>query len=91
MDGALRAVVMRCLGAECESGQLLVDLFVNYDCDLEGANLYERLVLALVRLAQGTADKDAAPSAAAAQEEQTVRLSVRPPAAAAPCCKLCHD
>ena len=70
---------MRCLGAQCEAGQLLVDVFVNYDCDLEGANLYERLVLALVRLAQGTADKDANPSAAAALEEQAIRLSVPPP------------
>ena len=35
MDSALRGVVMRCLGAMCESGQQLVDLFVNYDCDLE--------------------------------------------------------
>ena len=69
---------MRCLGAQCEAGQLLVDVFVNYDCDLEGANLYERLVLALVRLAQGTQDKDTATSAAAAQEEQAIRLSVRP-------------
>ena len=30
-------------------GQLLVDLFVNYDCDLESSNLFERLVMALVR------------------------------------------
>lgn len=78
MDGALRAVVMRCLGAQCEVGQLLVDVFVNYDCDLEGANLYERMVLALVRLAQGSQDKDGAPSLAAAQEEQAIRLAVRP-------------
>ncbi len=43
---------MRCLAALCEDGQLLVDVFVNYDCDLEGANLFERLVTALVRIAQ---------------------------------------
>ena len=35
VDSALRGVVMHCLGAMCESGQQLVDLFVNYDCDLE--------------------------------------------------------
>lgn len=45
-------VVMRCLSGVCENGQLLVDIFVNYDCDLEGANLFERMVLALVRIAQ---------------------------------------
>ena len=46
---------MRCLAALCEDGQLLVDVFVNYDCDLEGANLFERLVTALVRIAQAWA------------------------------------
>ena len=32
--------------------QLLVDLFVNYDCDLESSNLFERMVNAIVRVAQ---------------------------------------
>lgn len=44
MDLGQRAVVLRCLEAQCGDGQLLVDLFVNYDCDLEGANLFERTV-----------------------------------------------
>ena len=35
VDIAHKAVVLRCLQAQCEDGQLLVDLFVNYDCDLE--------------------------------------------------------
>ena len=35
MDIAHKAVVLRCIQAQCEDGQLLVDLFVNYDCDLE--------------------------------------------------------
>lgn len=35
MDIAHKAVVLRCLQAQCEDGQLLVDIFVNYDCDLE--------------------------------------------------------
>ena len=65
---------MRCLEAQCESGQLLVDLFVNYDCDLEGANLFERMVLALVRIAQGTQDKDA--SAPQAHDEESLRMGV---------------
>ncbi len=59
VDMGQRFVVMRCLQAMCESGQLLVDLFVNYDCDLEGANLFERMVLALVRLAQSSTPADA--------------------------------
>ena len=44
MDPGLRAVALRCIAGACESGQLLVDVFVNFDCDLEGANLFERLV-----------------------------------------------
>jgi guanine nucleotide-exchange factor len=28
----------------CKDSQMLADLFVNYDCDLEAPNLYERMV-----------------------------------------------
>ena len=35
VDISHKAVVLRCVQAMCEDGQLLVDLFVNYDCDLE--------------------------------------------------------
>ena len=76
IDTAHKAVVMRCLEAICDNGQLLVDIFVNYDCDLEGANLFERLILALVRIAQGSPDKEA--GAATAPEELALRLTVRP-------------
>lgn len=65
---------MRCVEAICDNGQLMVDIFVNYDCDLEGANLFERLIGALVRLAQGTQDKEAPPNVAA--EETNLRLTV---------------
>ena len=86
---AQRFVVIRCLRAQCESGQLLVDLFVNYDCDLEGQNLFERMVLALVRLAQGNVLQDA--TAQAIAEEQAMRLAV---CAAANChvnkCAISH-
>lgn len=47
-----RMVVLRCLRELVSDGQLLVDLFVNYDCDLESSNLFERLVNGLVKLAQ---------------------------------------
>jgi brefeldin A-inhibited guanine nucleotide-exchange protein len=36
----------------CRDGQLLVDMFVNYDCDIDSSNLFERMVNALVRIAQ---------------------------------------
>lgn len=44
VDVAHKTVVLQCVQKMCENGQLLVDLFVNYDCDLEGANLFERMV-----------------------------------------------
>lgn len=28
----------------CKDPQMLADVFVNYDCDLEGPNLFERMV-----------------------------------------------
>lgn len=71
VDTAHKAVVLRCLQAQCEDGQLLVDLFVNYDCDLESANMFERAVTALVRIAQGTTPHDA--TAQAALEEAALR------------------
>ncbi len=45
-------VVLRHLSAMCLDGQLLVDLFTNYDCDLDSSNLFERMVSCLVKLAQ---------------------------------------
>lgn len=49
-----RVVVLRCLREVCSDGQLLVDLFVNYDCDLGSSNLFERMVNGLVKMAQVT-------------------------------------
>lgn len=69
-----KGVVIRCIEAVCDNGQLLVDIFVNYDCDLEGANLFERLVLAMVRIAQGNQDKET--QVAAGPEENALRLTV---------------
>ena len=74
IDVGHKGVVIRCLEAICDNGQLLVDIFVNYDCDLEGANLFERLVLAMVRIAQGNQDKEV--QAAAGPEESGLRLTV---------------
>ena len=71
VDLVQRSIALRCLSGACENGQLLVDIFVNYDCDLEGANLFERLVLALVRTAQAP---PAADSPAIAADEAHLRL-----------------
>ena len=48
-----RAILLMGLRQLCGDAQLLVDLFVNFDCDLDSANLFERLVNSLVRVAQG--------------------------------------
>jgi hypothetical protein len=32
----------------CNDAQLLVDIFVNYDCDLEATNLFEHMVRILI-------------------------------------------
>eukprot|EP00775_Hariotina_reticulata_P008270 gene8270-8458_t len=47
-----KVVVLRCLREVCGDGQLLVDLFVNYDCDIGSSNLFERLINGLVKMAQ---------------------------------------
>ena len=78
VDLAQRSIALRCLSGACENGQLLVDIFVNYDCDLEGANLFERLILALVRTAQA-AHRRSADSPATAADEAHLRLLVEPP------------
>lgn len=77
VDIAHKAVVLRCLQAQCEDGQLLVDLFVNYDCDLEGANLFERCVTALVRISQGSLAHEQGAGAHTPLEEQAIRYEVR--------------
>ena len=74
VDLAQRSIALRCLSGACESGQLLVDIFVNYDCDLEGANLFERLILALVRTAQAAPSTADSPTTAA--DEAHLRLLV---------------
>lgn len=68
-DTAQKAVALRCLKALCSDGQLLVDIFVNYDCDLGGANLFERTITALVRVAQGSH-----PPAGSAEASETQAL-----------------
>ncbi|CAD7702431.1 unnamed protein product [Ostreobium quekettii] len=69
---AHQIVVLRCLQAHCSDGQLLVDLFVNYDCDLDNANVFERLVMALKGKALGHGmEKDAEK---VSQQEALLRL-----------------
>ena len=37
----------------CADAQCIVDIYVNYDCDLSSANIFDRLVNDLSKIAQG--------------------------------------
>jgi len=50
-----RSTVLQSLQQHCMDPQLLVDLFINYDCDLESSNIFERTVNTLVKMAQRNA------------------------------------
>lgn len=48
----------------CANSQCVVDLYVNYDCDLQSTNIFARLVNALAKKAQGRHNADIACSPA---------------------------
>lgn len=54
----LKLSVLRMLEKVCKDPQMLVDLYVNYDCDLDAPNSFERMVTTLSRIAQGTQNVD---------------------------------
>ncbi|XP_073005233.1 brefeldin A-inhibited guanine nucleotide-exchange protein 5 [Typha latifolia] len=68
-----RTNVLRMLEKVCKDSQMLADIFVNYDCDLEGPNLYERMVNSLSRIAQGTLSAD--PNSATSSQTASVKGS----------------
>ncbi|EFH53532.1 predicted protein [Arabidopsis lyrata subsp. lyrata] len=57
--------VLRMLEKVCKDPQMLVDVYVNYDCDLEAPNLFERMVTTLSKIAQGSQIADPNPAMAA--------------------------
>ncbi|XP_055601135.1 brefeldin A-inhibited guanine nucleotide-exchange protein 1 [Uranotaenia lowii] len=46
-------MVIQALTRICADAQSVVDIYVNYDCDFSAANLFERLVNVLSKIAQG--------------------------------------
>ncbi|KAH7282739.1 hypothetical protein KP509_35G045800 [Ceratopteris richardii] len=68
-----RTTVLRMLQNVCKDSQMLADIFVNYDCDLEATNLFERMVRALSRMAQGSPSSD--PSNISLAQNASVRAS----------------
>ncbi|KAG0557352.1 hypothetical protein KC19_11G122800 [Ceratodon purpureus] len=68
-----RTAVLKMLEKACNDPQMLADIFVNYDCDLEAPNLFERMVNSLSRLAQGSPNGD--PYAANASQSIALKSS----------------
>lgn len=46
-------LVIEAFSKICNDAQMVVDIYVNYDCDLNAANIFERLVAVLSKIAQG--------------------------------------
>ena len=46
-------LVIEALSKICNDAQMVVDIYVNYDCDLNAANIFERLVAVMSKIAQG--------------------------------------
>ena len=67
--------VYACLCVLCplSDPQSVVDIYLNYDCDLSMHNIFERLVNDLSRIAQG---RQAIELGATAQQEREIRLKV---------------
>ena len=56
-----RAVLLACARELCGDPRLLADVFVNYDCDLDSTNLFERFAEALARAAGRAAEPTRGP------------------------------
>ncbi|KAL5538293.1 hypothetical protein UlMin_042909 [Ulmus minor] len=48
-----KMIVLRFLEKLCVDSQILVDIFTNYDCDVNSSNIFERMVNGLLKTAQG--------------------------------------
>ncbi|KAJ6872660.1 brefeldin A-inhibited guanine nucleotide-exchange protein 2-like [Populus alba x Populus x berolinensis] len=48
-----KIIVLRFLDKLCVDSQILVDIFINYDCDVNSSNIFERMVNGLLKTAQG--------------------------------------
>ncbi|KVH91182.1 brefeldin A-inhibited guanine nucleotide-exchange protein 2-like [Cynara cardunculus var. scolymus] len=48
-----KMIVLRFLERLCVDSQILVDIFINYDCDVNSSNIFERMVNGLLKTTQG--------------------------------------
>ncbi|XP_057949137.1 brefeldin A-inhibited guanine nucleotide-exchange protein 5 isoform X2 [Malania oleifera] len=68
-----RMSVLQMLEKVCKDPQMLFDVFVNYDCDLEAPNLFERMVTTLSKIAQGSQNAD--PNSVAVSQGASIKGS----------------
>ncbi|XP_042038704.1 brefeldin A-inhibited guanine nucleotide-exchange protein 5-like isoform X1 [Salvia splendens] len=68
-----KLVVLRTLEKICKDPQTLVDLYINYDCDNEAPNLFEKMVAHLSKIAQGTQNVD--PKSSTASQTVSIKIS----------------
>uniref|UniRef100_A0A1W7RAW6 Brefeldin A-inhibited guanine nucleotide-exchange protein 1 n=1 Tax=Hadrurus spadix TaxID=141984 RepID=A0A1W7RAW6_9SCOR len=64
-------MVIQALTRICADAQCVVDIYVNYDCDLSAANIFERLVNDLSKIAQG---RQALELGATINQEKSMRI-----------------
>jgi brefeldin A-inhibited guanine nucleotide-exchange protein len=70
-----RVTVLRCLGHQCRDAQLMVDLFVNYDCDLNNTNLFERVTATLLGVVREGCPADVASGLILPTQEAAMRVA----------------
>lgn len=66
-------VVIEALRRICADAQCVVDIYLNYDCDMNMANLFERLTTSLAKIAQGR--YAVADSTSSVGQRQAIRTS----------------
>ncbi|KAF5732964.1 brefeldin A-inhibited guanine nucleotide-exchange protein 2-like [Tripterygium wilfordii] len=67
-----KMIVLRFLEKLCVDSQILVDIFTNYDCDVNSSNIFERMVNGLLKTAQGVPPGTA--STLLPPQEETMKL-----------------
>ncbi|VDN05986.1 unnamed protein product [Thelazia callipaeda] len=63
-------IVINTLEKICEDPQSMVDIYVNYDCDLLATNIFERIIDGLFKVAQEGPSSDYGSSAAVLQKQR---------------------
>lgn len=60
-----------------QDAQCVVDIYVNYDCDLNAANIFERLVNDLSKIAQGRSGHEAGNDASAGKTTENIHVCLQ--------------